>query len=721
MDATTVARLPHPGLAVPKEFAFTPDGQALTYLKSEAADLSQVLWRLELSGGKPRVVARPPDLGNTEANLSEVDKLRRERQRLLETGITQIARAKEADVAVTTLLGKLYLQRGHEPLKQISDTPSAELDAKLSRDGSKVAFVRDDELHVLDLVSGSETQLSRGAVEGLSHGLAEYIAQEEMGRTSGYWWSPDGERIAYQETDERHVPLYAIAHQGSERQSSETHRYPFAGAPNAKVRLGVVFVSGGDTRWLVPWESDHDSYLARVTWESPRALLVQILARDQKSLRLFRLDVESGERKLLLLETSDTWINLHDDLNVLEATGEFVWSSERAGFRHLGLHDRDGGLVRTLTAGDWPVDRVVALDPQRREVWFTGRRESPLEAHLYRVSLDGGPVMQITREPGTHSVWVAGTGNHFVDNHSQTEVSPRTTLRDRDGKILAVLDDASEDPRLREFTLGPPSLEQFRNRDEIRLFGACYASRSKKLEVNGKAPLVVMVYGGPHVQTVTDSWSLTADLTAQYLTDLGFTVWKMDNRGSANRGHAFESPLHLRMGSIEVVDQVDGVAYIAATRPHVDTRRVGIMGRSYGGYVTLRALMEAPDVFQAGVAFSPVTDWCDYDTCYTERYMGMPANDPECYRRSSVLAGVGQIRGSLLVIHGMLDENVLFRHSARLATALIDAGRPFSFLPLPEERHSLRHEASRAYVAERIAEFFQGVLGPSSSRSHGAL
>jgi dipeptidyl-peptidase-4 len=701
-------------LAVPKEFAFTPDGQAVTYLKSESTDLSQVLWCAAVSGGIPRVVARPPESGNTEANLSEVDKLRRERQRLLETGITQIARAKEADVAVISLLGNLYLQHGDGPLEQITDTPSAELDAKLSRDGSKVAFVRNNELHVLDLVSKRETQLSCGAEEGLSHGLAEYIAQEEMSRSSGYWWSPDGARIAYQETDERHVPLFAIAHQGGDCFSVETHRYPFAGMRNANVRLGVVSVSGGDTCWLVPWESDQDFYLARVTWDSPRSLLVQILARDQKSLRLFRLDVESGERKLLLLETSDTWINLHDDLYVIEATGEFIWSSERTGFRHLELHDRDGSLVRTLTAGDWPVDRVAALDPQRREVWLIGRRESPLEVHLYRVSLDGGPVRQITRESGTHNVWVAGTGNHFVDIHSQSKTPPRTILRDRDGEILAALDDASEDPRLREVTLDPPSLEWFRNHHEMTYFGAYYAPRSKRLDVNGKSPMVVMVYGGPHVQTVTDSWSLTADLTAQFLSDLGFSVWKMDNRGSANRGHAFESSLHLRMGSVEVVDHVNGVAHIAATRPHVDIRRVGIMGRSYGGYLTLRALIEAPDVFQAGVAFSPVTDWCDYDTCYTERYMGTPASNSEGYRRSSVLAGADQIRGSLLIIHGMLDENVHFRHSARLATALIDAGRPFSFLPLPEERHSLRHEASRAYVAERIAEFFQRVLGPSS-------
>ncbi len=709
VDATEVGRLPHPGLDVPRDLAFTPDGQAVTFLKSESGNLSRVLWRVEVSGGGPRVVARSPDSGTTEDGLSEVEKLRRERQRQLGTGISQVSRAEEADVAVTALRGNLYVQHGDGSLEQVTDAAGAALDPKLTRDGSKVAFVRDDELNVLDLTSRRETRLSFGAEAGLSHGLAEYIAQEEMGRTSGYWWSPDGEQIAYQETDERHVPLYSIAHQGEDH-SVETHRYPFAGSANARVRLGVVRVSGGDTLWLSPWEHGDDAYLARVTWDSPRSLLVQVLARDQKSLRLVRLDVETGERKLLLEETSETWINLHDDLRVLEATGEFIWSSERTGFRHLELRDRDGAIVRPLTAGDWPVDGVAALDTRRREVWFMGRRESPVESHLYRVSLDGGPIERLTREPGTHSVCVARAGDHFVDTHSRPTVPPRTTLCDRDGETLLFIDNAAEDPRLGKLTLVPPAPVRFRNREGTMLLGAYYEPRSRDLEVQGKVPLVVIVYGGPHVQIVTRSWAMTADLTAQYLTEQGFAVWKMDNRGSAHRGLAFESALHLRMGSVEVADQIDGVAHLAENYPEVDARRVGIMGGSYGGYLTLRALTEAPDVFHAGVASAPVTDWAGYDTCYTERYMGTPAENPEGYRESSVLAGVDRIRGPLLVVHGMLDENVHFRHSARLAAALIEAGKPFSFLPLPEERHSSRNEIVRTYVAGRIAEFFRKAL-----------
>jgi dipeptidyl-peptidase-4 len=713
VSATVVAKLPYPGLAVPGAFSFTRDGRVLTYLKSESFSLDQVLWRVLVPAGTQRVVVRPSEGGDAEESLSDIEKLRRERKRFIETGLTQVVRAEDADVAVITLQGNLYLQREDGPLERITNSQSPAIDATLSANGAKVAFVRDNELYVIDLVSGRETALSRGAGEGLSHGLAEYIAQEEMGRAVGYWWSPDGERIAYQETDERHVPVYPIVHQGAERLSVETHRYPFAGMANAIVRLGVSLARGGETRWLTYCDPAEDVYLARVTWDTTRSLLVQVLTRDQRCLRLWRIDVDTGARELLIEERSDTWINLHNDLFALKMTGEFVWSSERAGFRHLELRDRDGCLIRRLTEGDWPVDAVAAVDPERREVWFTGRRERPLQVSAYRVSLEGGPVERITHESGIHRVWVARTCNHFVDMYSSSTIPPRTSLCDRTGKILTSLDDASCDPNLRELNVVPPTLERFQSRDGVSLYGAYYAPKSKHLEVDGKVPLIVKVYGGPHVQTVSESWSVTADMTAQFLSELGFAVWKTDNRGSAHRGHSFEAAVHRQLGSVEVRDQADGVRHITSSRPEVDIRRVGIMGGSFGGYMTLRALADAPDIFRAGVAISPVTDWCLYDTCYTERYMGIPAENHEGYHRSSVLASAFQITGALLIIHGMLDENVHFRHSARLVTCLLEAEKQFAFLPLPDERHSSRREADRKYVAERIADFFRQALKPS--------
>jgi dipeptidyl-peptidase-4 len=712
VDAGMVARLPAPGTVVPGAIAFTPDGKALSFLKPESPDsLSRVLWRVDLPDGRPRVVARPPGAGDTDANVSKEEALRRERQRLRDTGITQVVRARKADVTVIPLSGDLFLQRKDGPLQRLTETPAPEIDPKPNADGSKVAFVREGELFVLDVLSRKETRLTTGAEDGLTHGLAEYIAQEELNRFTGFWWSPDGQRIAYEEADERQIPLYTITHQGGEEYSVETHRYPFAGAANAKVRLGIVPVEGGETRWLTFADPDEEVYLARVEWDGPESLLVQVLSRDQKRLRLIRLDVESDRRATLIEETSDTWIDLHDDLRVVEGTGEILWSSERSGLAQLELHDRDGKLIRTLTNERWPVDAVAGLDAKRREVWFTGG--GPLEMHVYRVSLDGGGVEKITTERGMHRAFVSSDGERFVITSSSRDRPPITTLRGRDGRLLSVLDDASNDPRLAEVKLAPPELLSFTNRDGVELHGAYYRPRSGAL--GAPAPLVVIVYGGPTVQLVTDSWGVTADMAAQFLAERGFAVWKCDNRGSSRRGRAFQAPIFHKLGTVEVADQADGVRFIAERKAQeIDPARVGITGGSYGGYMTLRALELEPGVFKAGVAIAPVTDWDGYDTAYTERYMGTPKENPEGYRSSSVLTQTEKLAGPLFVIHGMLDENVHFRHTARLTTALIRAGRPFQLLPLPDERHSSRRVEDRRYVAERQAAFFEEALKPAA-------
>ena len=708
VEAADVAKFPAPGTVVPAAFAYSPDGKSLTYLKAESASPGRVLWKLDVGGETPRVVARPPGSGDTDANVSQVEALRRERMRLRESGITQAVHAVKADVAVVPLQGDLYLLRGESPLERLTETPSPEIDPKPNADGTKVAFVRDDELYVLDLATKAETKLTRGAGGGVTHGLAEFVAQEEMARFSGFWWSPDGRHLAYQETDEHHIPPYSIVHQAGEAWTVETHRYPFSGEANAKVRLGVIPVTGGETTWLALSDSNEEVYLARVDWESPDSLLVQVLPRDQKSLKLYRYPKGGGEPTLLVGENSDTWVNLHQDLRALKGTGEIVWSSERTGFRHLELRDRDGKLLRVLTAGDWAVDELLAVDEARREVWFSAGKDSPLELHVYRVSLDGGPVERATRERGNHKAVVAKDGDTFADVYSSRQHPPVTTLRDRDGKALATIDDAGADPRLAELRIVPPVLTEYKNRDGATLHGAYYAPRGKANV--GRVPLVVMVYGGPHVQTVTNSWAVTADMTAQFLAEQGFAVWKTDNRGSSRRGHAFEAAVNRNMGTLEVQDQVDGVRFVAASWPDVDTNRVGVTGGSYGGYMTLRCLTLAPETFKAGVSVAPVTDWDGYDTCYTERYMGTPRDNAKGYEAASVLPRAGDLAGDLLLVHGLLDENVHYRHTARLTDALVLAGKPFEVLPLPDSRHGIRRESDKKYVTERTARFFRAKL-----------
>jgi dipeptidyl-peptidase 4 len=724
IDAATVAKLPAPGTIAPGSFAFTPDGKAVTYLKAESASLSRVLWKADIAGGPPKVIARPPGSGDTDANVSKEEALRRERQRLRETGITQVVRAKKADVAIIPLGGDLYVLRGWDgPLERLTQTESPEIDPQLNADGTSVVFVRDNHLFSIDLkfdgakhpfgppaklLTGSRDEPPKNE-DGVSRGLAEFMAQEEMGRFTGFWLSPVGPWVVYQETDERHIPRFEIVHQGGEY-SVETHRYPFPGAANAKVKLGWTESEDWQkTKWFDFPSLIDDAYLARVEWYGISNCLVQILSRDQRTLKLFRADMMKPDQPQLLIEdVADTWINLHNDLRVID-TGEILWSSERTGFRHLELYDKDGKKIRDLTSGAWAVDAVEQVDSKRREVWFSGWMENPLEKHLYRVSLDGGPITKVTYEAGTHKAIVAPDGETYVDTFTSRTRPPVTRIVARDGRVITTIDDASlSDPRVDQLKLTPPEIVSFEGRDGTKFSGAYYAPRSKAL--GPKPPLIVLLYGGPHVQYVSENWTLTADMNAQHLAERGFAVWKMDNRGSARRGHAFESAIRRNMGSVEVRDQVDGVGFVAKRWPEVDTSRVGVSGSSYGGYMTLRCLTEAPDVFKAGVSIAPVTDWDGYDTCYTERYMGTPINNPQGYHDSSVLHAVDRLKGDLLIIHGMIDENVHFRHSARLVTALIAANKTFRMLPLPEERHSSRKEAARKYVAEQLTEFFENSL-----------
>jgi dipeptidyl-peptidase-4 len=402
--------------------------------------------------------------------------------------------------------------------------------------------------------------------------------------------------------------------------------------------------------------------------------------------------------RTLLVENLEPWINLHNDLRVLESTGEFAWSSERSGFRHLYLYAPDGKLIRQLTRGEWPAEATVALDEERRQLYFVGWQSRPLDRQLFRVSLDGGEPEVLTGGSGIYSAVVAPDFSSYVSALDYLNEPPAidvVSLTDRRSTwSIHSPGDISVD-------FSPPALHSFRTSDGVELYAAVYRPKA-----SGRAPVIVSVYGGPGAQMVNDSWTQTVDLRAQMLAQQGFVVLKVDNRGSARRGLAFEAAIARRMGQIEVRDQVEGVRWLE-TLGFADVSRVGIYGWSYGGYMAVMALVTAPDVFKAGVAGAPITFWEGYDTAYTEKYMDTPQENAEGYRLGSTLTHIDRMRGKLLVIHGMIDENVHFRHTARLMQALIDAGKPFETLLYPNERHMPRSEHDRLDMERRILEFFQ--------------
>jgi len=699
-----VARYPPPGSRIPGTFRFSHDGRYLYFLAGEGTAVVQSLMREDIASGERQVVARPPQEG-PEAGLTPEEVLRRKRRRIQEKGITLYSLAAKADAVVFDWRGDVFLARPGQDAVRLTETPSSEIDPQLSPDGTRLAFARDGELYVMDPATRAETRLTLGARDGVSHGIAEFIAQEEMDRASGFWWSPDGTRIAYTEVDETGIPVYPIVHQGKTAWQVESERYPFAGGPNASVRLGIVGARGGETIWVRLEESGPDFYLPRVRWDEDGTLLVQVESRDQKSLRLLRVDAATGAATVLLEDRSDTWINLHDDLRPLP-DGRFLWSSEATGFRHLELRDRGGALVRRLTSGDWTVDRLEAVDEKEGWVYFTAAKDGPLQRQLYRVRLDGGPIERITPEPGWHTVTGSRDGASWVDVHDSAAAPPRVLLRDGTGRTIRVID-PNNDPEPKALGLPPPAFVELRASDGSTLHGAVY--RPPAMQAGRKYPAIVRVYGGPTAQTVKDSWELTQDLRAQYLARRGYVVFRLDNRGSPRRGKAFETALDRRLGSVEVEDQIAGARYLAALR-YVDGGRLGIYGWSYGGYMAARCLLKAPDLFKVAVAGAPVVDWDGYDTHYTERYMGTPRENGAGYRESSLLPIASQLKGRLLIVHGMVDENVHFRHTARFLDALNAAQKRYDLLIFPDERHLPRGEEDRRYLEARIVDYFDRAL-----------
>ncbi len=720
-----VARYPPPGTVVPTQVKFSPDDRLITYLFSAEGTLVQQLYAFDVESGTRHVLVDPREGGTTEDTVSPEEALRRERMRQLGQGVTQYAWAKSGDRILLPLQGVVYVKDVPAPGQPCQKAPLRHvvngnehpaLDPQFSPDGRWVAYVQDAEVYVVPSAGDAPPrQVTEGARDtGKVHGLAEYVAQEEMGRFHGFWWSADSRWLAFTEVDETHIPIYRIMHLGKDTvgaDAQEDHRYPFAGGANAKVRLGVVPIAGGEPVWMDLGENE-DVYLARVQWLPDGTLSAQIENREQTRLDLVRFDPATGARAVLLTETSDVWINLHDSHKPLKGGG-FIWASERTGFRHLYLYDAEGGLVRPLTRGEWMVDDVVAVDEEGERVYFTATLDSPLERHLYTVSFAGELPRKITTEPGMHTPVVAHSFKMFVDTYESLEQPPIVQVRGletpsalADGGVWGMIYNEA-DPRVVALDLRPPELVTIQNRDGVTLYGAVY--RPPQSFGPGPYPTLVDVYGGPHAQRVTRGWRLTCTLRAQYLRSLGFLVFVLDNRGSARRGLAFEGAIKHDLGHLEVEDQVDGVRWLVE-QGLTDPDRVGVYGWSYGGYMAVMCLLRAADTFRVAVAGAPVSNFDGYDTHYTERYMGTPETNPQGYQSGSLMHHVDKLKGKLLLVHGLIDENVHFRHTARLINALIAARQPYDLLLFPDARHMPRKLADRVYMEERIRDYFVGMM-----------
>ncbi|MBX3227876.1 MAG: alpha/beta fold hydrolase [Labilithrix sp.] len=697
-----IAKIPEPGWSVPRSAAHAPDGKTITFLASESGDETMSLFAYDLEAGKSDVILRAKDLGGADAETrSREEELRRERQRDRSEGITSYVWARRAPVMVVPRRGDVWVRAADGKVKQLTKTPEPEIDARPCDTGARVAFVRKSELWMVDVASGKETQLTTGATEGVTHGLSDYVGQEELGEPHGYFWSPKCDRLVYLEVDERPVEKIPVLGWRGQGEDLMLQRYPRAGAKNPSVRAGILDVATKRTTWITPpADPKAERYVGRFTWaEDGSALFHQAMPRDQKKLALIRVEPATGKSTEIASETSPAWVHF-SPARVLERSAQVLFTSIKTGHRHIELRSqKDGTLIRTLTKGDWDVDAIVGLDEAGGRVLFTATKDGPLQRQLYAARLDGeADVVRLTSEPGVHSVRVDETGKTWVDVHSSATRPPASVVV-KDGKPLGELRPAPLDPDIVGLGIRPAALVQVPGADGTLLNGALLTPR----DVTGRHPVVVVVYGGPESQSVMDYWS--PRLLWQHLADRGFVVFQVDGRGTGGRGRAFAQKVHKQLGKYELEDQIAAAKWLA-TLPYVDASRIGIYGHSYGGFMAALAMLEGGGVFQAGVAGSSVTDWRLYDTGYTERYMETPATNADGYAATDLAKKAPGLTGKLLLTHAMMDENVHYANTARLVDALIAADKRFELLVLPGERHGLRIPAARAYMPARIASFF---------------
>jgi dipeptidyl-peptidase-4 len=703
----------------------SPDGSRVTYLKGKADDKDRLdLWEYNIHDKQARVLVDSKALAPKQEKLSDEELGRRERQRTAAlSGIVEYTFAPSGDAVLFPLSGKLYYyqlaKKKAKPVVELIDTHGFATDATVSPAGGYVAYVRDQNLYSYDIVAKQEKALTTDGGGAIKNGMAEFIAQEEMDRSTGYWWAPDGKHIAFARVDETPIKVTERFEISADNVATFAQRYPTTGGPNVLVRLGVIDIKSGAVTW-VDLGPEHDIYLARVDWlPDGKTLSVQRESRNQRKLDLLFADIDTGKAHTVLTETSNTWIDLNDELSFLKNSHEFIWASSRDGHTHLYLYDYEGHLIRQLTAGNWVVDdfrkrAVMGIDEKSRTVYFTATEKSPTERHLYSTSLDTADphqVHRITQNDGVHGIAMSPDTRFYIDNFTSSAQPPQVSLHAADGALKAWLLENRLDaqhpdaPYLADNSI--PEVGTLTAADGQTLYYQLF--KPLHFDPAKRYPAIVDVYGGPGVQRVLNNWHGSS--FTQILTRAGYVVFTLDNRGSAFRGTAFQAPIHRKMGDVEVTDQVQGAQWLGS-QSFVDPGRIGVWGWSYGGYMTLNLMFKAPDVFRAGVSGAPVTDFALYDTHYTERYLDRPQDNAAGYAATSVLPYAKDLKGNLLVMHGMADDNVLFLNSTKLFRKLQDLSKPFEVMVYPGAKHGLMRQNDGRHGYKMIRRFFDENLKP---------
>ena len=607
------------------------------------------------------------------------------------------------DAAHTAVLinhaNDLFLYRvNSDEVLRLTSSAAPEVGEEFSPNGKLVSFIRDNNIYVFDIESKREWALTGDGHALLLNGRLDWVYQEEIygrGNFKGYWWSPDSSRISYLQLDESPLKEYPVTDHVPLHPEVERTNYPLAGDPNPRVRLGVVNALGGATTWVDTFKYESlDFLIVRVGWTpDSKDVVYQVQDREQRW-----LDLNVGA-KTILREQRDSWVEVTDEPKWLK-DGSFLWLSERTGWKHLYHYAADGTLKRNVTEGKWEVRTLLSVEEDSNLIYFNGTMDDHLANQTYRVRFDGTGLERITRKPGTHRSIVSPKCNRFVDYWSDVITPPQMRLHDADGRETRVIDENKVEA-LKDYDLTPPDFQLVRTRDGFML--ETMMIKPPGFDPSRKYPVMSYTYSGPHHPQVANAWGGEKYMWHQMLAQMGYVVWICDNRSATGKGAESTWPAYRNLGELELRDLEDGITWLKA-QPFVDPDRIGLWGWSYGGFMTAYALTHSP-TFKLGIVGAPVTDWRNYDSIYTERYMATPQNNPGGYEKGSIVKAAPNLNGKLLLIHGSTDDNVHLQNTIQFAYELQKAGKQFSLMIYPRTRHSVTEPALLKHLRQLMTDF----------------